>query len=71
MSDPTVYLAGPVAAYDDGGARWRNAIKDEFSDVEFKDPLSKYNVPLDDLTADDIELEDYDPAPGISFEVAE
>jgi thymidylate synthase len=29
------------------------------------------DVPLDDLSFEDVELHDYDPAPGISFEVAE
>jgi thymidylate synthase len=33
--------------------------------------LSVAGVPIDDLTFDDIELHDYDPAPGIRFEVAE
>lgn len=50
MSKPTVYLAGPVAAYDDGGAAWRDDIKQDYDGrCEFKDPLSKYNVPLDEL----------------------
>ena len=33
--------------------------------------VSVADVPLDDLTADDVTLSDYDPAPGIEFAVAE
>ncbi|MFW5896372.1 MAG: hypothetical protein ACOCUA_03210 [archaeon] len=50
MSDPTIYLAGPVAAYDDGGREWRDWVQDQFPDIEFKNPLAKYNVPLEELT---------------------
>jgi len=51
MSKPVIYLAGPVAAYDDGGAKWRDRIIDEFGDrFEFRNPLDKYNVPVEDLT---------------------
>jgi len=50
-SKPIVYLAGPVAAYQDGGAAWRDRIIDEFGDqFEFRNPLDKYNVPVEDLT---------------------
>jgi nucleoside 2-deoxyribosyltransferase len=50
-SKPTVYLAGPVAAYADGGAGWRDRVQREYDDrFAFRDPLSKYNVPVDDLT---------------------
>lgn len=50
-SKPTVYLAGPVQAKDDGGASWRNTVKQRFDDgYEFRDPLNKYNVPVEDLT---------------------
>lgn len=50
MSRPTVYLAGPVAAYDDGGAGWREDVIKLFSDeYQFRNPLDKYNVPLDEL----------------------
>jgi len=47
---PIVYLSGPVAAYDDGGREWREWVQDQFPDVQFKDPLSKYNVPVEELT---------------------
>lgn len=50
MSEVTVYLAGPVAAYDDGGAGWRDRVKVEYPEMAFRDPLNKYNVPVDDLT---------------------
>lgn len=52
MDNPTVYLAGPVAAYDDGGAEWRDVVKSEYEDytITFLDPLDKYNVPAEDLS---------------------
>lgn len=46
----TVYLAGPVGAYDDGGAEWRNEVTESFGDeYDFRDPLSKYNAPARNL----------------------
>lgn len=48
---PTIYLAGPVAAYQDGGAAWRDRLVEEFGDeFAFRNPLDKYNVPVEDLT---------------------
>jgi len=48
---PTIYLAGPVAAYQDGGAAWRDRVQEEFGhEFDFRNPLDKYNVPVDDLT---------------------
>lgn len=50
-SKPSIYLAGPVAAYEDGGAGWRDQIVSDHQDwYDFKNPLDKYNVPVDDLT---------------------
>ena len=50
MSRPTIYLAGPVAAYDDGGADWREAVSEVYGEeFDFRNPLDKYNVPLDKL----------------------
>lgn len=50
MRKPVVYLAGPVAELDDGGASWRESVEDEYRDrIETRNPLSKYNVPLEDL----------------------
>jgi len=51
MTDPTVYLAGPVAALDDGGASWREEITEAYAedDVHFKNPVAKYNVPAGDV----------------------
>jgi len=58
-SKPTVYLAGPVQAKDDGGSSWRNTVKHQFSDgYEFRDPLDKYNVPVEDLTVVGTETDD-------------
>ena len=48
----TIYLAGPVAHAPRGGAGWREWVEQEFGDderYEFLNPLSKYNVPADDL----------------------
>jgi hypothetical protein len=50
MDSPIIYLAGPVAATDDGGAGWREAISEEYgADYGFHNPLDKYNVPVDTL----------------------
>lgn len=58
MSELTVYLAGPVAHKADGGASWRNAITETYSDapIDFRNPLSKYKVP-----ATDVEIVSDDP----------
>lgn len=52
MSDHTLYLAGPVAALEDGGASWREDIVAEHSEsvaVQFENPVAKYNVPASDV----------------------
>ena len=50
MTTPTVYLAGPVMSMDDGGAGWRTDVEIEHGHLyDFKNPLSKYNVPVDGL----------------------
>lgn len=50
-SKATIYLAGPVAACEDGGAGWRDEVMEYFADeYEFRDPLSKYNVPVEGLS---------------------
>jgi len=51
MSDrPTIYLAGPVMSMDDGGAGWREDVEAYCGDAfETRNPLSKYNLPVDDL----------------------
>lgn len=50
-SETTIYLAGPVASMADGGASWRDEIIDTYGDTyDFRNPLSKYNVPAQDLT---------------------
>lgn len=49
----TIYLAGPVATLDDGGAGWRESVLEYLGGdetVEALNPLDKYNVPVDDLT---------------------
>jgi len=62
----SVYLAGPVAALDDGGAGWREQVGREYGEqYEFQNPLAKYNVPLDDLTiVDGVSNSDYDTTVG-------
>jgi nucleoside 2-deoxyribosyltransferase len=47
---PTVYLAGPVMSYADGGASWRESVKRAFGDeYDLRDPLAKYNVSAQEL----------------------
>lgn len=57
--DPfVVYLAGPVNNVEDGGKSWRDTVKESYEDVpfvEFRDPLDKYNVSVEDLTIVDEE----------------
>ena len=56
MSRPTIYLAGPVAAIDDGGAAWRDDVESYCGDLmNINNPLSKYNAPLDGLEIVDSE----------------
>lgn len=51
MSDasPAVYLAGPVQHKADGGAAWRDAIEETYPNIEWLNPLAKYNVPVDGI----------------------
>jgi nucleoside 2-deoxyribosyltransferase len=50
----SIYLAGPVAHVDDGGAGWREDVVDEYGDeFEFQNPLAQYNVPADQLSVVD------------------
>ncbi len=54
MSEPSVYLAGPVMYPDDGGHGWRDYVKDEWADsAEWVDPLDKY-----DTSATEVEISD-------------
>jgi len=46
---PTVYLAGPVQHADDGGEGWRTAIEDTVTNINWRNPLAKYNVPADGI----------------------
>ena len=56
----TVYLAGPVQHAPRGGAGWRETVIDRYAGGEyaFLNPLSKYNVPVDNLNV----VADPDPA---------
>lgn len=51
MSDPSIYLAGPVQHRSDGGASWRNSVIKTHTDnpIEFYNPLSKYNIPATNI----------------------
>lgn len=51
MSDAalSVYLAGPVQHKADGGAAWRECIEDAHRDIDWLNPLSKYNVPVEGI----------------------
>lgn len=51
---PTIYLAGPVMDTDDGGAEWRRDVVTQYGEqYEFRNPLSKYNVPASDVVVVD------------------
>lgn len=59
MTNPTVYLAGPVQHTEDGGKEWRDETVTEYGDkFDFHNPLWKYNVPLNDLEVVDGESGD-------------
>lgn len=61
MSDaPRVYLAGPVQHKPDGGAAWRTAIEEAVPDIDWRNPLAKYNVPVDgiDIVAEETDAPD-------------
>jgi len=51
MTEPTVYLAGPVQNVEDSGRGWRDDLKGLYGDRwDFLDPLDKYDVAAEDLT---------------------
>lgn len=48
MSDPTVYLAGPIQHAADGGKGWRDRVQEVYDDgIEWLDPLAKYDATVD------------------------
>ena len=50
MTKPKIYLAGPVDNISDPGS-WRDTIEYKYGDeFEILNPLSKYDVPVDQLT---------------------
>lgn len=62
VSKPVVYLAGPVQHADDGGSGWRDYVLEEFGgQFNFRNPLSKYDVPTDDLDVVPGESDPSDP----------
>ena len=44
-----IYLAGPIQHAEDGGHGWRDRVKEEFDhpDIEWSDPLDKYDGPAE------------------------
>ena len=50
MGDQRIYLAGPVAVKDNGGAGWRDRLAETYPDTEFLDPLAKWNAPAEELS---------------------
>ena len=53
-SKPTIYLAGPVMSLEDGGASWREDVEAYCGDaIDTRNPLSKYNIPVEQLTVVD------------------
>lgn len=63
MSEHTLYLAGPVASLEDGGAGWRGEITEAHAEddgVHFENPVAKYNVPAGDVEI--VEEDTDDPA---------
>jgi nucleoside 2-deoxyribosyltransferase len=49
-TDAVIYLAGPIMEAPSAGDSWREMIIEEFGEtVEFRNPLSKYNVPAEHL----------------------
>jgi len=72
MSEHTIYLAGPVAALDDGGASWREEITEAYAeddDVHFENPVAKYNVPAADVEI--VSAESDDPSEVTPEEIVE
>ena len=61
MSEHTLYLAGPVASLDDGGASWREGITEAHAGddtVHFENPVAKYNVPAGDVEIVEVDTDD-------------
>jgi nucleoside 2-deoxyribosyltransferase len=71
MTDHTLYLAGPVAALEDGGASWRDALVDAYADadVAFSNPLDHLNAPAEDV--DIVPHESDDPSEVTPDEIVE
>lgn len=56
-----VYLAGPIQHAPDDGKNWRNSIKEDFSSVNWEDPLDNYDFSLDKyIWSEQASDEDYD-----------
>lgn len=45
----SVYLAGPVQHVADGGASWRASLESDRPEVNWLNPLAKYNIPASDV----------------------
>ena len=70
-TDHTLYLAGPVAALDDGGAGWRDELVDAYADADvgFANPLDHLNAPAEDV--DIVPYESNDPSEVTPDEIVE
>lgn len=44
-----VYLGGPIQHADDDGHGWREQIIEDYPEIEFNNPLDKYDPSLDDV----------------------
>ena len=71
MTDHTLYLAGPVAALEDGGASWRDDLVDAYADADvgFANPLDHLNAPAEDV--DIVPYESDDPSEVTPDEIVE
>ena len=70
-TDHTLYLAGPVAALEDGGASWRDDLVDAYADADvgFANPLDHLNAPAEDV--DIVPYESDDPSEVTPDEIVE
>ena len=71
MTDHTLYLAGPVAALEDGGASWRDDLVDAYADADvgFANPLDHLNAPAEDV--DIVAVDTDDPSEVTPDEIVE
>lgn len=69
----SIYLAGPIQHEDDNGSSWRDDLKETYPEIDWLDPLDKYDFSNDDLTyisEEEIEQHD-DPTFKLNAQVGE